>query len=204
MSEGGILTGPAIRRALELGDIEIDPYNPNHVNSNSVDLTLGTDIFIYNSHPEVLDFREQPDGGYDEAIYGASPQLDFKKRPGGTYFRMRPDGALLIPGVLYLGHTAERVCTTKYVPILDGKSSVGRLGVFVHVTAGYGDTFFNGQWTFEFVVIHPIKIYPGVRIGQMRFHAACGEIEDYTKKGNYVGKMAQGPVPSMFYKQFLK
>lgn len=179
---GGILTGPAIREAIELGDIEIDPFVPENVNPNSVDLRLGPALFVYK------DTRVEP--------------LDCKKQPDGAYFSIPDTGLILVPGILYLGHTMERVYSRKYVPVMDGKSSVGRLGIFTHVTAGYGDIGYNGQYTCEFVAVHPIKVYAGMKICQMRFHTACGEIEDYTKRGNYVGEAAMGPVPSRLYKQF--
>lgn len=184
MQQGGILTGPAIREAIALGDIEIAPFVPENVNPNSVDLRLGPDVFVHR------DTRVEP--------------LDCKALPDGAFFSIPDTGLILVPGMLYLMHTLERVCSKKYVPVMDGKSSVGRLGIFTHVTAGYGDIGFDGQYTLEVVVVHPIRVYEGMRIAQMRFHTACGEIEDYTKRGNYVGSMATGPVPSQLYRQFKK
>ena len=100
-------------------------------------------------------------------------------------------------------HTVERIHTKKYVPVLDGKSSIGRLFMKIHETAGYGDPGFNGQYTLEVTVVHPLRVYAGMRVAQMRFHSICGEVEK-PYNGNYVGDAARGPVASRAYKQFQK
>lgn len=176
-----ILTGPAIRAAIDRGDIEIDPFNPEHVNPASVDLTLGDEVLVYSrcGEPHLL--------------------LDAKKD--------NPTCVILIngwldiqPGHLYLMHTVERVRAARFVPILDGKSSLGRLGVSVHQTAGYGDPGFDGQYTMEVTCVLPVRLYAGMRVAQIRFHAVQGEIEMY--RGNYVGEAASGVVASRSWRQF--
>jgi dCTP deaminase len=107
----------------------------------------------------------------------------------------------LEPNVGYLMHTIERVHTKKYVPVLDGKSSIGRLFMKVHETAGYGDAGFDGQYTLEVTVVHPLRVYPGMRIAQMRFHTILGEVQKLYA-GNYTGEAAKGPVPSRAWRQF--
>ena len=111
---------------------------------------------------------------------------------------------MLMPGVGYLMHTAERVCTNKYVPVLDGKSSLGRLFVMVHVTAGYGDAGFDGQYTLEVLVHFPVIVYPGMRFCQMRFMEIKGDPVSYQRTGHYVGDKALGPVGSLVHKQLKK
>ena len=69
---------------------------------------------------------------------------------------------MLSPHQLYLARTAERTVTHNLVPQIEGRSSVGRLGLFVHVTAGFGDVGFSGYWTLEMFAVHPVRIYPGV------------------------------------------
>lgn len=175
-----ILTGPEIRRQVELGDIEIDPFVPEHVNPASVDLRLGDTVaeyvMIQDRKPEWL----------DSAIEMKVVEKRFNR-------------ILLVPGRLYLMHTVERVCAKKFVPVLDGKSSLGRLGVSVHVTAGFGDPGFNGQWTLEVTCVLPVRLYAYMRIAQMRFHAVQGEVEQYA--GNYGGEN-RGPVASRSWRQF--
>ncbi len=80
------------------------------------------------------------------------------------------EGLLLQPGRVYLARTVERTFTDKYVPMLEGRSSVGRLGISVHVTAGFGDIGFNGHWTLEITVEQPTVIYPDVEICQIYYH----------------------------------
>lgn len=200
-----ILSGSAIRTAVDRGDIVIDPFRPEFLNPASVDLTLGTKMATYwlgfDANPNVgpskwcLDSKCENEVRYDEA--------DAER----GFF-------LLEPGHLYLMHTAERVRTDKYVPVLDGKSSIGRLGVQVHMTAGYGDPGFDGQYTLEVTAVYPTRVYAGMRFCQMRFHElSCGDGrlahvsgfklgEEALYKGNYVGEASMGPVPSRSWKQF--
>jgi dCTP deaminase len=129
--------------------------------------------------------------------------LDARKKLNVWEFEIDPaKGWLLKPGIGYLMHTVERIWTMDYVPVLDGKSSIGRLFLTVHVTAGYGDTGFDGQYTLEVVAQYPTIVYPGMRFGQMRFHTLKGEVTDYKQRGNYTGEASLGPVPSMAYRQF--
>jgi dCTP deaminase len=88
--------------------------------------------------------------------------------------------------VLYLGHTVERTRTPFHVPEMWGKSTLGRLGLFVHATAGFGDLGFDGQWTVELSCVHHVRVYPGQKIGQIAFHSVLGEIEDLYD-GRYQG-----------------
>jgi len=210
--EQGILTGPAIIKAIEKEEIKITPFdiqkNLDRVNPASVDLTLGNEIAVYrdctNSDFECRDF--DPNTGTSgipgEQMWVDAGYLDSSKKNGISKYSMDDRGFMLKPGIGYLMHTQECVWTNKYVPIIDGKSSIGRLFCVVHETAGYGDTYFNGQYTLEVVVVHPLVVYPGMKICQMRFHTTIGEVVDYTKNGNYVGDSARGPVASKSWKMF--
>ena len=102
---------------------------------------------------------------------------------------------------LYLGRTLEYTKTDQFVPMLEGRSSVGRLGLFIHVTAGFGDVGFAGYWTLEMFCIHPIVIYPNVEICQIYYHTIQGE---YTKYDSGKYQNNTGVQPSMLYKDFLK
>lgn len=170
-----ILTGPAIRQALADGQVEIDPP-PQHIGPNSVDLHLAPILIVYRA--VVLDARS-----VNEAYPIEIPEGGFN----------------LHPGTLYLGSTVERTFTPQHVPYVDGRSSIGRLGIFVHCTAGRGDVGFNGNWTLEITCVHPILIYAGMRIAQLTLHEVVGPLEQYAGRyqnasGVEASKMHEGDV----------
>ena len=137
-------------------EIFIDPYNSNQLNPNSYNLTLHNELLTYSS-----------------------PNLDMKKNHETETILIPEDGLLLKPGKLYLGRTKEHTKTNNLVPMLEGRSSIGRLGMFVHITAGFGDVGFEGFWTLEIFVVQPLKIYPNVEICQIYFHKIEGDFENY-------------------------
>jgi len=178
----GILSGRAISEAINDGSIIIDPYDMKHLNPASYDLTLGDEVKIYDVNS--LD----------------NCTLDSKMSNPTKELKIPPEGIRLIPGTGYLMHTREKVGTTKFVPIIDGKSSIGRLFVFCHVTAGFGDPGFFGQYTLEVLTVHSVILYAGMRICQIRFQSIAGEVELYN--GHYQNSTAHGAVPSHAYEQF--
>jgi len=170
-----ILSGPEIKRRIG-GDIKIDPFNPAQVNPNSYNLKLHDTLMVYEN--EVLDMAS----------------------PNPTRELVIPDeGLVLQPGRLHLGRTVERTETQNLVPMLEGRSSVGRLGLFVHVTAGFGDVGFQGYWTLEIFAVQPIRIYKGVEICQIFYHTLEGEQIPYAS-GKYQNNT--GIQPSMLYREF--
>lgn len=190
MNVGGILSDSAIRKAVESGDIEIDPFDPARLNPCSYDLTLGDEVAVYDEWVQ-----------FGDNFAPRSTEIDIMSEPKVTRLKFGEFGLCLEPGIGYLMHTVERIHTKKYVPVIDGKSSIGRLFMFCHVTAGYGDAGFRGQYTLEVVVVHPLRIYPGMRVAQMRFHTIVGEVEK-PYAGNYTGEAATGPVASKAWRQF--
>jgi dCTP deaminase len=178
-----LLSGPAILAACERGDIVIDPLVKERIQPASVDLTLGALCAKYDAPSQF---------GYLDAAQKNEVQLQV----------LLTDGMIFLPGMGYLLHTAERVGSRKYVPVLDGKSSLGRLFVQIHMTAGFGDPGYFGQWTLEVVVTYPVRLYPGMPIAQMRFHEVVGEVKLY--EGNYQGEDAEGPVASRSWRQVEK
>ena len=213
---GGILSGPEILAAMNKGEISITPFDEDslkRVNPASFDLTLGSKIAVYAdvvnpdfsvpSSTNVSDADAIP-GCMVSPKTGWNCALDSAKKNQVVEYEMDARGFLLRPGIGYLMHTVEKVHTEKYVPIVDGKSSIGRLFAFIHVTAGYGDPGFDGQYTLEVVVVHPLIVYPGMRFCQMRFHTMVGELKSYKNTGNYQGALAEGPIPSQSYKMFAK
>ena len=215
----GILSDLAIRQAVESGDIRITPFNPDQLNITSYDLTLGDQVRVYNNwvyadRHEAQSFPGcEKDGGnlhpstsqaHTDMCLNPSGVTDSKTPLKTLDFTIDPEiGWVLKPGIGYLMHTRERISTSKYNPILDGKSSIGRLFIQVHATAGYGDPGFDGQYTLEVIVQHPIRVYPGMRFCQIRFHTVAGELsKTYDQVGHYTGSCAQGANPSQAWRQF--
>ena len=150
-----ILSGDEIRKNLGT-NIEIDPFLEERLNPNSYDLTLHDEVMIY-----------------EEVV------LDMQK-PNRVRRRQIPkDGIVLSPNQLYLARTAERTTTHNFVPMIQGRSSVGRLGLFVNVTTGFGDVGFSGYWTLSMFAVQPVRIYPGIPICQIMFHQLVGEVSEY-------------------------
>lgn len=151
-----ILTGQEIKR--HLGDaIIIDPFDESQLNPNSVNLRLHDELLVY-----------------EELV------LDMKRQNRVRRLTIPPDGMVLSPGQLYLGRTVERTATRGFVPMIQGRASVARLGLFVQTTAGFGDVGFRGCWTLEMFAVQPVKIYPRVPICQILYHTLMGEITEYT------------------------
>jgi len=171
-----ILSGKEIEKKIGK-DICIEPYNPNQLNPNSYNLTLHNELLTYSS-----------------------PNLDMKKNHETENILIPEDGLLLKPGKLYLGRTKEHTKTNNLVPMLEGRSSIGRLGMFVHITAGFGDVGFEGFWTLEIFVVQPLRIYPNVEICQIYFHKIEGDFENYKSDKYQANKEIQ---PSYLYKDFI-
>ena len=169
-----ILSGDEIHARLG-GDVVIDPFDAQHLNPNSYNLTL---------HDEMLT--------YEEVV------LDMRYPNRTRRIKIPDEGLVLSPNQLYLGRTAERTATHNLVPMIEGRSSVGRLGLFVHVTAGFGDVGFQGYWTLEMFAVQPVRIYPGVRICQIFYHQIEGQITEYASD-KYQNN--QGIQPSLLYKE---
>jgi len=155
-----ILTGKQIASEVTYGRIIIDPFDPGFLNPNSYNLSLGPALKTYSS----------------------SEPLDFKKSGPTVNLPIPPDGLVLQPNQLYLGHTVERFGSSYFVPFLGGRSSTGRLGLFVHITAPLGDIGYIGQWTLQLKATLPVRIYPGQRIAQVFFVQPYGPIQLYSGK----------------------
>jgi dCTP deaminase len=198
----GVLSGRAIEQAMAEGRIQVDPFDRKYVNPASYDLTLGDGVRVYEhsvfSHPRSWSGPGAEDGSNFEPNHNNS--LDSRIANSTKSFKIGEDGWLLKPGIGYLMHTHERVCTDSYVPVLDGKSSIGRLFITIHVTAGYGDPGFNGQFTLEVTSTQPVRVYAGMRFCQVRFHTISGEPVLY--QGHYTGAKAVGAIPSRSWEQF--
>lgn len=170
-----ILSGKEIVNKLGK-EIIIEPFNEKQVNPNSYNLKLHNELLVYNDSV-----------------------LDMKKENTARKLIIPEEGLKLEPNRLYLGRTVEYTATENYVPMLEGRSSVGRLGLFIHVTAGFGDVGFRGYWTLEIFCVQPIVIYPNVELCQIYYHAVEGEYDKYNS-GKYQNN--KGVQPSLLYKDF--
>src|SRR5688500_19407123 len=169
-----ILSGQEIRARIG-GDIRIEPFNPASLNPNSYNLTLHDELMVY-----------------EEVV------LDMAKANRVRRIPIPREGIVLSPNQLYLGRTVERTETRNLVQQIEGRSSVGRLGLFVHVTAGFGDVGFVGHWTLEMFAVQPVRIYPGVPICQIFYHQIAG---DYTAYSSSKYQNNHDIQPSLLFKE---
>src|SRR5947209_5576369 len=169
-----VLSGHEIRQRIG-HDLVIDPFDESRLNPNSYNLTLHNELLVYEE--VVLDMR----------------------RPNRTRrIAIPPEGIVLQPHQLYLGRTSERTETRNSVPMIEGRSSIGRLGLFVHVTAGFGDVGFCGYWTLEMFAVQPVRIYAGVAICQIFYHLIEGDYTAYTSNKYQNNRDIQ---PSLLFKE---
>ena len=141
-----IISGLEIKNMLNK-EIFIEPFDDSRLNPNSYNLRLHNELLVYDSHV-----------------------LDMKVKNETKTISIPPEGLVLEPGIVYLGRTVEYTKTLNHVPMLEGRSSIGRLGIYIHVTAGFGDVGFSGYWTLEISCIQPVRIYPNVEICQIFYH----------------------------------
>src|SRR3954468_9527416 len=185
-----VLSDRTIARCLEEGRIEIDPYDDSLLQPSSVDVRVDRyfRVFHNNRYP-FIDVRE-PQEDLTELV-----EVD-----NGTPFTLHP-------GEFVLGSTLERIrLPDDLVARLEGKSSLGRLGLLIHSTAGFIDPGFGGNITLELsnVANLPITIYPGMPIGQISFMRMDQAVENPYGAGKNASKY-QGqaePTPSRFYLNF--
>lgn len=168
-----ILTGPEIEAAVSDGRVRIHPFEAEQINPNSYNVRLGHTLMTYAE--EVIDAH--------------------RPNPTST-ITIGTEGYVLQPGQLYLGHTLEEVGSDSLVPMLFGRSSVGRLGLFVEITAPIGDIGFHGQWTLMLNPVRPLRVYPGMKIGQIMFFVSVGPVDLY--QGKYQSSL--GPQPSGYWR----
>lgn len=180
-----ILTGPEIEKEIEAKRIVLDPYDKNNIGPNSADMRLHKDLRVYADGFIKHRAINNPGLGYGPLSSRVDPEnyvprvLDMNGENETWDLEIPEEGLVLYPGILYLGRTVERVGSDFYVPWFDGRSSIGRLGMHVHVTAGRGDTGWFGTVTLEIHVVHPLRVYAGKRICQASFISPQGELRKY-------------------------
>lgn len=146
-----ILTGSEILKNVRENKITIDPFDEKRINPNSYNFTLNNKLEIYNNH-----------------------MLD-SKAPNDKHEIEIPDsGFTLAPGCIYLAHTLEIIGSNHFVPIIRGRSSIGRLGLFINITADLLDIGSIQRISLQLNAVQPVTIYPGMQIGQVTFWVPQG------------------------------
>jgi dCTP deaminase len=172
-----ILTGSKIAEEVRQKRIHITPFDESRINPNSYNFRLGKLIKVYKDN-----------------------LLDPKQVNETEDIIIPEEGIIISPDKLYLGHTMEIMGSNEYVPIIRGRSSIGRIGVFINITADLIDIGSINQWTLQIHAVQPVRLYAGMHIGQVTFWETEGEITLYD--GKY--KNSRGPMESQIYKDFLK
>jgi len=174
-----ILSDKSILAEIEKGTILIEPFDKGCLGTNSYDVHLGKHLAVYTDR-----------------------ELDAREHNKIEEFTIPEDGYVLHPGTLYLGVTQEYTETHGHVPFLEGKSSAGRLGIFIHATAGKGDVGYCNTWTLEITVIQPIRVYAGMPIGQLIYFEVEGDINTLykDKRGAKYNQRTVKPIESMMWK----
>ncbi|HZH67602.1 MAG TPA: dCTP deaminase [Chitinophagales bacterium] len=176
-----ILTDRSILSEMEAGRIVIEPFNIHKLGTNSYDVHLSKHLAVYSNET-----------------------LDAKQHNPVRHFEIPEEGFVLQPGVLYLGSTLEYTESHAHVPFLEGKSSIGRLGIDIHATAGKGDVGFCNHWTLEISCIMPVRIYAGMPVGQLIYFMVEGDIKNFYNKKDSAKYIQKTPLPmeSMMFKNF--
>jgi dCTP deaminase len=165
-----ILSGPGIISHVASGAITIDPFDPAQVNPNSYNYRLGQTLRVF-----------------------ADEEVDSAATPATTLVEIPKGGLVLQPGRLYLGTTIERIGSNEFVPSLIGRSSLGRLGVFLQIAADLGQLGAIHRWTLELVVAQPIRLYANMIVGQVSFWSPVGTKTHYD---GYLGAFSDPALPS--------
>lgn len=187
-----ILSDRSIREAVQSGRLVVEPYDPSDVQPSSYDIHVGSAFRVFhNNRQGYIDVRK--------------PQEDLTE-----LIEVGEDGQFMLhPGEFVLGTTVERVkLPDDLVSRLEGKSSLGRLGLLIHSTAGFIDCGFDGHVTLELSNVSrlPIAIYPGMPIGQLSFHGMT-TAADHPYGSSPVGSKYQGqegPTPSKYFREFTR
>jgi dCTP deaminase len=166
-----ILTGPEITKQVGTGAITISPFAAENVNPNSYNYRLGATILTPNDH-----------------------LIDSRTNAKWHSHTLPTTGFKLLPNQLYLGSTLEKIGSAVYVPTLIGRSSLGRLGMFLTTSADLGNLGRAHRWTLEIKVVQALIIYPGMKVGQVCFWKPSGDFKDYYSP--YVD--ANDPEPTIF------
>lgn len=175
-----ILADKRIKEEIANGNIIISPFDEKYLNPNSVDLTLNPLFRVYTSNV-----------------------LDVKQDNQSIALEMAEEGFVLNPGSVYLYACNEKIgIKGNLAAKVEGKSSLGRLGLFIHVTAGWIDSGFQGSLVLELVATQPIRVYPNMKICQIAFYETTEVETGYDKKEGSKYMNQEGVVASKMHKNF--
>jgi dCTP deaminase len=162
------------------GSIIIEPFDDTQIGPNSYDVKISNHLKMY----------------FQNTILDVSQENEMRS------VVIPKEGYVLLPNTLYLGSTVEIVGSRHFIPMYEGRSSMARLGIQSHISAGFGDVGFISKWTLEITVVHPVRIYPNMRIGQIYFHRINNQANDQFPENMYQGKYTtqNEPQGSMSYK----
>lgn len=171
-----LLSSQEIHARLKREEIRIDPFDADRLNPNGYNLSLHSELLVYE---EIV---------LDVAVPNRYRRLEIP-----------PEGLVLQPNLLYLGRTAEYTETHGVVPMIQGRSSLSRLGLFINPGGAVGDVGYCGTWTLEMHCVQPLKIYPGMQVCQIFYQELCGQGECYSS-GKY--QHSREVQPSLMYREF--
>ncbi|HJF17950.1 MAG TPA: dCTP deaminase [Aeriscardovia aeriphila] len=187
-----LLSDRDIRARVDIGEIELDPFTPEMIQPASIDVRLDRFFRVFNDRQYTYVDPAEDQGELTE---------QFSVAQGEPW--------ILHPGEFVLGSTLERVHISSQIAArLEGKSSLGRLGILTHSTAGFIDPGFNGYITLELSNVSPlpVKLWPGMKIGQICFFELSSPAEhpygSQALGSHYQGQ--RGPTPSRSYQNFYK
>lgn len=181
----GTFDPEGVHRGIPL--IDLEPFDPDRLNPNSYNCSIGDTLRVYD-WMRMGSVGLTPNGSYVTCL---DPKADNPTRT----LKIPESGLVLIPGTLYLAATAEWTETFGLVPEIDGRSSSARLGIQTHAAAGLGDVGFYGNFVLEITVAHPVKVYPGMQLVQIKYHTVSPDYVPY--KGRYQGQC--GPTASRYH-----
>ncbi len=169
-----ILSGDEIQRRFG-NQLLIDPFDPERLNPNSYNLSLHHELLVY-----------------EEVVLDAATPNRYRR------IEIPADGITIQPNVLYLGRTVEHTETHDLVPIIQGRSSLGRLGLYVNPGGSLGHAGYRGTWTLEMHCVQPVRIYPGIQICQIYYVELSGKCRAYCSDKYQNSRDIQ---PSLIYRE---
>lgn len=169
-----LISGAEIQRRLET-DLAIEPFDPERLNPNSYNLSLHNELLIY-----------------EEIVLDAASPNRYRR------IEIPAEGLTLQPGMLYLGRTNEYTETRGLVPMIQGRSSLGRLGLFINPGGSFGDCGYCGTWTIEMHCVQPVRIYAGMQIAQIYYLHLDGKCKGYDSDKYQNSRDIQ---PSLLYQE---
>lgn len=186
------LVRPDIIAAIRADDIEIwkQPCPDRATRCVPEDLVIGPNSIDLHLHRHLRVYTNPALDRPGVVVDPSSFALDSREENPTKDLFIPEEGLVLQPNVGYLARTVERTYTPKHVPKIGGRSSTGRLFLNIHQTAGFGDVGFDGTWTLELSVVHPVKVYPNQRIAQLWLFTTSSDLGEHDKyRGRYQGQV---------------